>query len=975
MVPLSRTFGHERAEVILGQFSVTQRRVLLADSSAAQALFALSAFSSALTQALASRPSLARWLFLGRAFEQSAVREDMRVELAGQVRDSAGLEDLQAGLRVFRLRELARLAVRDLTGRAYLAEVMATLTALADACLGLSLEVAVRLTAERFGLTPGELGISPIILGMGKLGGEELNYSSDVDLIYLYRRKRPAPKAPPPEESADIIFTTVTRAMSDLTEDGLVFRVDLDLRPGGKDGALAQDLETARKHYLLLGQPWERLVLLKARSVAGDLDAAGKFLSDLMPFIFRHHLDYTAIEELKALKARFTKEKSAKMVHISGPGQTRPVIDVKLSPGGIREIEFFVQTLTLTFGGRLPHLRKPDTLGALQALTGETIITAEDAGALSQAYVFLRAVEHRLQLRELTQTQLLPRTPSAQEVLAWSMGFSDRPWKDFEKELKTHMGRVKIRFTNLLTEPGEGERQKAEARAGNVPDWAPRLLDNLENGEFSVGLLRELGFQRPEAAWTACRNIREERFLPDSLSRYRRQLEHLLPVMMAGAAAAPDPDRAILHLERFLVSIGPKAGFFVLLEENPRLINVLSTLFGSSDYLSGVLINHPGILDSLIDRRAARLVKNKAAMVKDLDTALDREEDPESRLGIIRRFKNDEILRIGLYDLLGELTLPQVQNQLTGLAEVVMNRTLGFAIEQIFLDRKFDGPLPLAVMGLGKAGGRELSYGSDLDIIFVLGRGRGTTHLAIEDAVRLAQRLTSFLSVPLAEGPGYSLDSRLRPSGGGGSLIVTPASFARYHQTSRLWERQALLKTRRLVGPKSLGSRMRTLASRAIFVRDLPEDAKESIDRLRRRMTQERGRLKSGEVNLKFSPGGLIDLEFITQSLQLVHGRRHKGGVRSATTRMALGAMVRKGLGPKRLAKVLPAYELISRVANRLGLIYARYGDTAAYTLEEIGSLNLAVTGPDPVIALRSAMDLVQDVYAEVFGREAGHAG
>jgi len=229
--------------------------------------------------------------------------------------------------------------------------------------------------------------------------------------------------------------------------------------------------------------------------------------------------------------------------------------------------------------------------------------------------------------------------------------------------------------------------------------------------------------------------------------------------------------------------------------------------------------------------------------------------------------------------------------------------------------------------------------------------------------------------MPLAEGPGYSLDSRLRPSGGGGSLIVTPSSFARYHQTSRLWERQALLKIRRLVGPKSLASRVRTLASRAIFVRDLPEDAWETIDRLRQRMTRERGRLKSGGINLKFSPGGLVDLEFITQSLQLVHGRRHKGGVRSANTRTALKAMVRKGLGPERLAKVLPAYELISRVANRLGLIYARYGDSAAYTIAEIEALNLAVTGPDPLTALRSAMDQVQDVYAEVFGREAGHAG
>jgi len=957
---------------LLSRFSAAERSLLERDKTAWAALSVLGSFSPTLTQALAVRPESARRLFLDRTFEARTDDKTLKKHLAeklGKVRD---LSDLQSGLRWFRLEELARLAVRDLTGRADLIEVMTTLTNIAEVCLTAALEAATRFTAERFNLPSDGLGLSPIILGMGKLGGRELNYSSDVDLIYLYRPEALRPEAPPLEQTADALFVTLTRAMSDLTEDGLVFRVDLDLRPGGKDGAQAQSLETARKHYLFWGQPWERMAFLKARPVAGDLEAGRRFLSELSPFIFRRHLDYTAIEELKALKAKMTRDKTAKLVRLAGPGRAKPALDVKLSPGGIREIEFFVQTLILTFGGRLPHLRRADTLGALEALAQEKIISQEDAAELSGAYVFLRNVEHRLQLYELTQTQTLPKTIEGRERLARSMGFSVRPWPEFEQSLNLHMDRVRTRFKKLLTEPGETEISKGEVKETRAPEWVFRLLETLDDEACSLDLLSRLGFLNPEAARTACLKIRQERFLPDRLARYRRQIDRLLPMMIAGAAGTPDPDRAVLHLERFLDSIGPKAGFFILLEENPRLVEVLSTLFGSSDYLSNVLINHPGILDSLIDRRSAQLVKDRTTFTTDLDTALGGEDDFEVRLGVIRRFKNEETLRIGLYDLLGELSLGQVQGQLTDLAEVVMARTLDLAAETVFKGRP-ETPLPLAVMGLGKLGGKEMSYSSDLDLIFIHGRVRGALELSLEAAVRLAQRFSSYLYLPLAEGPGYQIDSRLRPSGSRGPLVVTPASFARYHRTSQLWERQALLRLRRVLGPVDLGSRIRAAATRAVFGRDLPEDAAEKIDELRRRMTQERGRLQGETINLKFSPGGLTDVEFITQYLQMIHGRRNKGAVRSVSTSAALKSLVKKGLGPKKLAELPAAHELISRIANRLSLIYARSGDSASFTPEEIGSLNLAVAGPDPFIAFQGAMKTVQELYAEVFGRKGGH--
>jgi len=963
--------GHDRSEIILSLFPSAERKIITGDEPTARALWALASYSPALTQALAVRPEIARWLFLNRSFQRPASSQTMSGKLAAQAADVSSLKELQTCLRFFRLKELTRLAIRDLTGRADLAEVIETLTTLAEVCLRMALRFAVRSAATRWELSPDDLGLVPIILGMGKLGARELNYSSDVDLIYLYQPDHTSFRSPDPGVVAEFIFTTVTKAMSEVTEDGLVFRVDQDLRPGGKDGAQAQSIEAASKHYLALGQPWERMALLKARPVAGDLTAGQEFLDTLVPFIFRRYLDYTALEELKALKVRFSEEKRIKARRVNDHRLHRSDIDVKLDGGGIREVEFFAQALTITFGGRLPHLRQAGTLDALAALADEGIISPEDARELSEAYTFLRTVEHRLQLRELTQTQTLPRSEIAQDNLARSMHFETEGKKAFFDELNGHMDLVSARFSLLLADPDEAETRTSEIHQEDAEAKVRLLLETLDNETSSLKLLQELGFKRQEAALAACRTIQRERYLPDRLARYREQLERLMPPLIAQAAAAPDPDRALAHLERFLTRIGPMGGFLLLLEENPKLIYLLATLFGTSEYLSGILINHPGILDSLIDRRSARLVKNRTALAEDLSTALLGEEDPESQLSLIRRFKNDEILRLGLYDILGELSLDQVQDQLTSLAEITMDYTLALAAELV---RGGQG-LPLAVMGLGKLGGRELSYRSDLDLIFALGGYPNGGKADIEVAVRVVQRFISFLSLPLPEGPGYEIDSRLRPSGTYGPLVVTPVSLDRYHQTSQLWERQALLKMRQVLGPVNLGGRIKSLANRAVFSGPFPSDAAERIHQLRLRMTTERGKLRPGTISFKFSPGALVDVEFIAQYLQMIHGRKYKGFIRSVSTKKALLALSNKRLGPRGLGDVAEVYELMSRMVNRLGLIHARGGDEAAYTEQEIDALNLPGIPEQPMSALKKGMDLVKGIYAEVFNQDIEHAG
>ncbi|MEE9436086.1 MAG: hypothetical protein V3V37_05335, partial [Candidatus Adiutricales bacterium] len=446
------TPGSERAEVILDSFAPQERQAIKDDPPVRKALASLAEYSPVLALALANRPDLSRWLFLEKSFQRTAEIQTLELELRNQVRDISSLPAFQSCLRRFRLKELARTAVRDLIGLADLAEVMSTLTDLAEVCLNHSLEFSIQAAAERY----GDLGVCPIILGMGKFGARETNYSSDVDLIYLYRDGPDSTGSPEPQVVAEFVFTMVNKAMSEITEEGLVFRVDLDLRPGGKDGALAQSVETALRHYQVLGQPWERMALLKARPVAGDISAGAEFLDSLTPFIFRRYLDYMALEELRNLKARFTREIQGKLLRPENSSRVRPETNVKLSTGGIREIEFFAQALTIAFGGRLSHLRQISTLKALSGLATEKIITTEDAKQLSEAYVFLRTVEHRLQLRELRQTHTLPRERTALDMLARSMNFTKAPTEEFLSELTAQMERVNDRFQLLLAEPLEG---------------------------------------------------------------------------------------------------------------------------------------------------------------------------------------------------------------------------------------------------------------------------------------------------------------------------------------------------------------------------------------------------------------------------------------------------------------------------------------------------------------------------------------
>ncbi len=888
------------------------------------ALADLQDFSPPLASALANREDIRRWFFerggLESPLDRRAVAE--LIDLPdGACPDEA---TLQAALRRAKEAAFVKLALRDLWNLADLNEIVAGLSLLAESALKSAVECGLAFLLDKKGLPPwpDDRPLPFCVLGMGKLGAGELNYSSDVDLIYLYEPALwPHEKSLSAAEMAAGLGAFIGRALSQPTADGIVFRVDLDLRPAGKDGPMAATLDAARYHYLYRAAEWERLALIKMRPLAGNLELGREILEETRPFVFRRYLDYTALDELKELKARIARRPRS---------VTQKGFDLKLDKGGIRQLEFFVQTLQLIFAGRKPSLRRAATLDALAALAEADIITDKDRGELTKAYVFLRRAEHRLQLFGLRQTQVLPTAREGLDRLGRAMGYGGpTAGRDFSDDLARHTERVAAHFDSLLTGP--------PARQDSRP--LAQVLTALEDGdeEHCLDLLAMAGFVEPKRALNSIRKLTDDAFLPHSMSRQKKLLAEVVPATLDRVLRSSDPDAALTRLEDLLARIGPKTGLYLLLLENPPVLDLLVRLLSTSAYLARVLVGHPGLLDGLIGQTAAG-PKGLAELESELDELLAATDDDETKVDLIRRFKAEETLRIAVADLTGDLILERISDQLSDLAEVVLSRTLALASE--ILNRRYPDtskrPPRFAVLALGKLGGRELAYHSDLDVLFLHQPRPGGLDgpEASEYAARLAQRIISLLSMPMAEGPGYELDARLRPSGRQGPLVVSLEAFAAYHQSSDVWERLALTKARFVAGDEDLGREAMAAVAEAVFDRPLPDGWAAELMALRRRMGKERGAAEGWD--LKFGPGGLIDVEFAAEALQLAAGRNDRA-LRTPHTLKGLKAQHLAGLiDDETFGALYNGYRRLRRLDHRLRLIYDRSGDRVGYTDQEM---------------------------------------
>ncbi len=770
--------------------------------------------------------------------------------------DDADDAEWQRALRRFRRRESLRLIARDLAGRDDVDATLQGATALAETCLAIALAQATRRIVERHGelLAADGSAIAPVIFGMGKLGGGELNFSSDIDLIVAYREdgESHGARGLPAEDWMHRLVQRLVQLLSTVTEDGFVFRVDLRLRPFGTAGRLALNFNAMEQYYQREGRDWERYAWAKARPVAGDVASGAQLIASLRPFVFRRYLDYNAIDGLREMKALIDLEVARKDLEDH----------LKLGPGGIREIEFMVQLVQLIYGGREPGLRVPGMLAALAAATALGHFDGAARAELEAAYRHLRRVENRVQMLRDQQTHSLPETALDRERLALGLGYP--ALADFLVELGAHRERVARRFAAVLA-----PRRRAIAAADEAYRLAwlsiseSRPVDALPPfGDDAVAELNGL------ARASAIRNLEP---------KARQRLDHLLPRLLAAAARATLPDAALVRVARLLLAVAGRPSYLALLDERPAARERVVEVFAASAFLAERVIAHPLLLDELLDERGSGHESPAAALRRDLARRRVDRADPEDALALLHEERQAAAFRLGLAFLSGRIDADRCAAGLAEIAEVMVEAALAMAeadaLAQFGAIAGREAARGMAVLGYGSLGGGELGFASDLDLVFVFDGALADRHTLgtreVEGSryfARVAQRVMHWLTTPTRAGPLYEIDVRLRPDGGKGLLVTTLESFTDY-QEQRAWpfEHQALVRARVVAGDQALAATIADVRRRVLAKPRTAEALVPEVRRLRRKWREELDRSSTTRFDLKQGPGGLVDIEFLLQ--------------------------------------------------------------------------------------------------------------
>lgn len=862
----------------------------------------------------------------------------------------SGLDSLSKEIALFRNTQMARLYGQEIFGLRPCREVWREWSRAVGWCIEGALVGVGSLLGDECE------GIRMVVVGMGKLGGEELNFSSDVDLVFFYENA-PHISTEAGKTVADRWARGVVKVLEEPTEEGPSFRVDLGLRPGGKDGALTITVEAAEFYYQSLGSPWERWALMKARPVAGHLGLGEDFLKSIEPFVYRGSLDFTTLEDIRQMKIRIQQEAKWK---------SREAIDVKMGQGGIRELEFLVQTLQIIHGGKKPELRVKDTLGGLEALVRGGILSQEEGVLLSEAYRFLRQLEHRVQMVQLRQTHSLPSNEMELRRIAILMGYGDgKGVAGLMDDLQEHQLRVRKAFQGLLAEP---------AMAAGVDPKVEEILGGLE-GEGVLESIQGAGFREPRAVQASLNRILSPRFPAARSSRTRQTLHRVLPRMLSKVLQTHLPDQTLFRLERFLEALGPRAGYYSLLEERPKTMERLVEVLAHSALLSRWLSEHVEALDALVSGHYDEPCRSLPELREEAERLLGGARDTEERLGRLRLFRAQEYLRIGVGDIWGILNPLEVGEELTKVATVYLELIL---LEALRVSEGKGGTLlpPMCVMALGSLGAQELTYRSDLDLMFLY--DERTSWIPPDRSApgeflsRIAQRLISWMSMPMKEGPGWEVDARLRPSGTRGPLLVSLEAFRAYHETmARSWERQMLLRARPCGGDLETGQRVMGMID-AVLMESSPPDPK-LLHEMRTRMERERmASLGDKGIHLKLSAGGMADIEFLVQYHQWKRWSQSPR-LRTPNTIKGLERLTEIGaLGLEEAAILRSAYVFLKGIENRLGLVLDRKAADHAVSpqeLQALGSLDEVDWCPsgmeeqDLEVLLSKTMQEVRQIY------------
>ncbi len=934
------------------------------------------ASGSFLPRLLVRRP----WLFdTFRASPYGTAHKPIDVFLEELLTRTAPFEDpahLLAALRHYKYEQVFHIGARDLAGRISLRDVTYELSSLAAASCEAACRFYRRRLAEEFGDPVDAAGkpVGFVVLAMGKFGGWELNFSSDIDPIFLFGEEGETPGGSAGSVTHGEFFTKlgsrIAAALNDVTDEGFVFRVDLRLRPEGNQGPLVNTTAAAEQYYMTFGQTWERAALLKARPVAGDLALGQDFLDNLAPFVYRRFLDYSTVEDIKLMKQK---------IDVNLARTVRGAWDVKLGKGGIREIEFIVQTQQLIHAGKQKALRTRSTVEGLRRLEELSLIDPVDAQALSEAYDYLRRVEHRLQIEGERQTQRFADDAASHLRMARLMGHRHADPTAaigaFDAELERHREAIGGIFRRIFTAAGEEIQQ-------GVNPTILAVTEGEGDEEARLTALAELGFAQPAASLEVMRRLVTSTQTRRLDGKVRRYLDLVLPAFLSECASAPDPDLALHHLEDFMLRVGGFRAYHSLLAENPATLRLLVRLFGTSTFLSRFFIRHPELLDQLVLASYTTPLKDGKTLALELDTLLAEVDpaDEEGLLDVLRRFKNTEVLRIAMNDLDGQLDLIEVTTQLGDLADVVLRAALRIA--QTLLEHRY-GAAPegeFVTLGMGKFGGLEMNYSSDLDLIFIY-QDAGTAAQpgdrslgANEYFSKLAQRVISVLTLATREGIAYPIDTRLRPSGKAGPLVTSLESFESYHATrAAVWERQALIKARPVTAGEQVDQRIRDLIEHSVYERPFGRAEVQEILRMRQRMEVEIDPESPRYFNIKTGRGGIVDIEFFVQLMQLQHGGEYHS-LRTQNTFVALSELVELNLiTPGDYGVLREGFLFLRRLENRMRILQDNARSTLSRTPEEAEKLALSMgfargaSRGDAGVALLREYEAVRDRVREVF--------
>ena len=902
------------------------------------------AASDFVAHACARDPQLLGELLRSGDLGRPLTRADFAARAAAAADPAAPEAQFMAQLRRWRRYEFVRIAWRDLAGWAAVPETLEELTDCADAAISGALAHARDALVARYGQPRSAAGaLQPlVVIAMGKLGGRELNFSSDVDLVLLFPEHgdTDGARAIANEEFFTRLGQGLARLLGTPTAEGFVLRVDLRLRPFGDSGPLVASFASFEDYLMRHGRDWERYAYVKARPVTGVERYAEVEAAAVRPFVYRRYLDYGVFESLREMKALIEREV-----------ERRELADhVKLGPGGIREVEFIVQALQLTRGGRDRRLQTPSLFLALERLGEARLLPPPAVAELRTAYLYLRRLENRLQMLSDTQTHQLPADASGRERVARAMGCAD--WPALLLRLQEQRATVSRHFRLVIFGGAAADPAAVRIDLG-------RFWDTQAETAALEAALAHAGFSDSVEAARLLLELRASALVRKLDEPGRKRLQALLPVLLAEVSRSRAQLPVLRRVLAIIEAIGQRSAYFALLQENGPARARLVELCRHGDFLASQIAAHPLLLDELIDERLLSQRPERADFAADLEARMEqlREEDPEQQVEALRQFQRAALFRVAVADLTGTLPLMQVSDRLTDIAELIVERALQLGWRQITAlfgvpmcgEGELRRPVTICAVGYGKLGGMELSYGSDLDLVFLHdshGEQQETSGAKPIDNqlffVRLAQRIVHLLTVHSAAGRLYEVDVRLRPSGKGGFLVTNIGAFAEYQRVEAwTWEHQALLHARSVAGAPELRARFEAVRLEVLCRHVRRDTLLEEVRGMRERMRRELSKGDAQHFDIKQDPGGIADIEFLAQYWALKWAQEYPPVALFADTIRQLESVASAALVSQADVDVLTAaYRAYRARTHHLSLA----GTASIVAAEEFRETRVAVT-------------------------------